>query len=78
MNKDVIKELLYILIAVLLGIMVIKFVIWLLPIILIAVLSYLIYSSMKKNTKEDIDISTNKKHKDRNIKVIHDLDDEDK
>ena len=28
--------------------------------------------------KEDIDISTNKKHKDRNIKVIHDLDDEDK
>ena len=76
MNKDVVKEILYILIAVLLGIMVIKFVIWLLPIILIAVVSYLIYSSMKKNKNENVDISTNKKHKDKNIKVIHDLDDD--
>jgi len=76
MNKDVVKEILYILIAVLLGIMVIKFVIWLLPIVLIAVVSYLIYSTIKKNKNENVDISTNKKHKDKNIKVIHDLDDD--
>lgn len=77
MNKDVIKELIYILIAVVIGIIAVKFVIWLLPVILIAIVAYLIYRSIKKNKNIDefVNRNTNKK---RNIKVIHDLDDDDK
>ena len=48
MNKDQIKETMYILIAIVLGIFAVKFIIWLLPIILIAVFSYHIYNSIKK------------------------------
>ena len=49
MNKETIKEILYILIAIILGIVAVKFVIWLLPMILIAICSYYIYKSIKKN-----------------------------
>lgn len=73
MNKDIIKEIIYIIIAVLLGIFAVKFVIWLLPIILIGIVAYLIYKSIKKN-KVNVNVNKSKK---RNIKVIHDLDDED-
>lgn len=70
MNKELIKEIIYILIAVVLGIVAIKFVIWLFPIILIAIVSYLIYKSIKKNKNAG---NTNKK---KNIKVVHDLEEE--
>lgn len=73
MNKETIKEIIYIVIAILLGVLAVKFVIWLLPIILILLFSYLIYISIKKN--KNVNVS---KNKDKNIKVIHDLDDEDK
>ena len=76
MNKETVKEIIYILIAILFGIMAVKFVIWLLPVILIAIISYLIYISIKKNKNENAYVNKNKKNK--NIKVIHDLDDEDK
>ena len=49
MNKETIKEIMYVLIAIVLGIIAVKFVIWLLPIILIALFSYYIYKSIKKN-----------------------------
>ena len=52
MNKDTIKEIIYILIAITLGILTIKFIIWLLPVILIGLCSYYIYKSIKKNKKE--------------------------
>lgn len=74
MNKNIIKELLYILIAVIIGIFAVKFVIWLLPIILIGIVAYLIYNSIKKN---NVNVGINKNNKKRNIKIIHDLDDED-
>lgn len=73
MNKDVVKEIIYILIAIILGILAVKFVIWLLPIILIGIVTYLIYKSIKKN---NVNVGVNK-NKKRNIKVIHDLNDED-
>jgi len=76
MNRNIIKEIIYILIAVLLGVFAVRFIIWLLPVILIAVVAYMIYKSIKKNK---IDIEVNKKNNNkRRIKVIHDLDDEDK
>ena len=63
------------LIAVLIGIFAVKFIIWLLPIILIFMVAYLIYNSIKKN---NVNIRGNKNtNKKRSIKVIHDLDDED-
>ena len=74
MNKNIIKEIIYILIAVLLGVFAVKFVIWLLPVILIGVVAYMIYKSIKKNK---VDIEVNKKKTNRKMKVIHALDDED-
>lgn len=70
MNKEAIKEILYIIIAIVLGIIAVKFVIWLLPVILIAICSYYIYKSIKKNRN---DSNTNKK---KNIKIINMVDDE--
>ena len=49
MNKEAVKEILYILIAITLGVFVVKFLIWLLPVILIGLCSYYIYKSIKKN-----------------------------
>ena len=72
MNKETVKEIIYILIAIVLGIFAVKFVIWLLPVILMAVVAYLIYKSIKKN---NVNVGVNK-NKKRNIKIIHDLDDE--
>ena len=74
MNRNIIKEIIYILIAILLGVCAVKFVIWLLPVILIGIVAYMIYKSIKKNK---VDIEVNKKKSNRKIKVIHDLDDED-
>lgn len=76
MNKETIKEIIYILIAILFGILAVKFVIWLLPVILMAIVAYLIYKSIKKN--KDVDVSVNNKKKKKPMKVIHDLEDENK
>ena len=75
MNKNIIKEIIYILIAVLLGIFAVKFVIWLLPVILIGIVAYMIYKSIKKNK---VNVEVNKNNKKRPMKVIHDLEDDDK
>lgn len=75
MNRNIIKELIYILIAVFIGIYAVKFVIWLLPVILMAIFAYMIYKSIKKN---NVNVEVNKTNNKRKIKVIHDLDDEDK
>ena len=73
MNKDAIKEIMYILIAIVLGIVAVKFVIWLLPLILIALCSYYIYKSIKKNrpTKNK---NTKKK---KTIKIIEMVENDD-
>ena len=76
MNKDVIKEILYIAIAIVLSYLAIKFVIWALPVILIGLLALFIYISIKKDKyrKSNINRSTNKNKK---MKVIHEFDDKD-
>lgn len=73
MNKDKIKEIMYILIAITLGIIAVKFVIWLLPIILIGICSYYIYKSLKKSKN----ISKSQPTKKKKIKII-DMVDENK
>mgnify|MGYP003372876725 FL=1 len=70
MNKDTIKEIIYIIVSILLAILTVKFVIWLLPVILVALFSYLLYMNIKRNKKEK------NINKDKNIKVIHDFDDD--
>lgn len=70
MNKDTIKEIIYIIVSILLAVLAVKFVIWLLPAILIALVSYLLYMNIKKNKKEE------NINKEKNIKVIHDFDDD--
>ena len=74
MNKDKIREILYIIAAILIGIFAVRFVIWLFPVILIGIVSFYIYNKIKirKSVKDNKD-----KYKDKNIKVIHDFDDDD-
>lgn len=67
MNKDLIKEILYIIIAILLGILVVKFVIWLLPILLIGICSIYIYKSIKRNK---VCRNSNNYKEEKNIKII--------
>ena len=74
MNSERIKEIIYITLSIILAIIAVRFVIWLLPVILIAIIGYIIYikfkdNSQKMNKREDI-------NKDKNIKVIHDFDDD--
>ena len=53
MNKDTIKEIIYIIISIILAVLAVKFVIWLLPVILVALFSYLLYMNIKRNKKEE-------------------------
>ena len=69
MNRDVIKEILYITIAILLSVLTVKFVIWLFPVILIMILALIIYSSIKKNKIEE---EINKQRKESNMKEVFD------
>lgn len=70
MNKDMVKEIIYIIISIILAVFAVKFVIWLLPVILVALFSYLLYMNIKRNKKEE------NINKEKNIKVIHDFDDD--
>jgi len=71
MNKDTVKEILHIIIAITLGIMAVRFVIWLLPVILIAIFSYHIYKSIKKSNKTKENKANNNKTKNKKeIKII--------
>lgn len=70
MNNDTIKEIIYIIISIILAVLAVKFVIWLLPVILVALFSYLLYMNIKRNKKEE------NINKEKNIKVIHDFDDD--
>ena len=55
MNKDTVKEILYVFIAILVSVIIVRVAIWLLPIILVAVLAYYIYTKLIKNKKNSKD-----------------------
>ena len=71
MNKINIKEILYILMSIALGILAIKFIIWLLPVIIVAILGYYIYKLITKNIKKPI----KNKVKKKTIKIIDMVED---
>ncbi len=58
MNKDTIKEIIYIIVSILLAVLAVKFVIWLLPVILIALVSYLLYMNINMSKIIGIDLGT--------------------
>lgn len=74
MNKEKIKEILYILMAIILGILTVKFVIWAFPIVLIAIISYYIYQKMKK-IRQNKDNGKPQNNKTKDIKII-DMEDD--
>ncbi len=60
MNKEKIKDIIYLIIAILLSYLAIHFMIWVLPFILVALLAYFIYEKLKKSNKN---VNSNKKKK---------------
>ena len=74
MNKDTVKEILHIIIAITLGIMAVKFVIWLLPVILIAIFSHYIYKSIKKSNKPKENKANNNTKNNKTKKEIKIID----
>ena len=68
MNKDTVKEILYIFIAILVSVIIVRVAIWLLPIILVAVLAYYIYTKLiksKKNSKDNDERVIDVKYKEK-------------
>lgn len=63
MNKDNIREIVYILVAVVVAIIAVNLFIWLLPFILIALLALFIYGAIKKKTNCYSDKKNKKKSK---------------
>lgn len=69
MNKENIKEILYVVITIILAVLAVKFVIWLLPVILVVIFGLFIYKSIKRSKWES---EINKSKKEKNIKEIFD------
>lgn len=68
MNKDTVKEILYIFIAILVSVIIVRVAIWLLPIILVAIVAYYIYTKLiknKKNSKNNDDRVIDVKYKEK-------------
>ena len=70
MDKELLRKVVYITIAIIVSIIAVKLFIWLLPIILIAFLALYIYSAMESSNNK------NKKTKDNNKKKIIIIDEE--
>ena len=68
MNNNLLKELVYIFIAILIGSLLLRFIIWILPIIIVGIISYYIYKLLKKNKKTVVRQTQKKKNKP--IKII--------
>ncbi len=77
MNRETIKEILYIIIAIALSVLAVKFIIWLLPVIIIIFLSLIIYINLKKDRKVEKKVYEEPKSNNKKMKVIHEFDDKD-
>ena len=60
MDKEKIKDIIYLIIAILLSYFAIHFMIWVLPFILVTLLAYFIYEKLKTSDKK---VNSNKKKK---------------
>ncbi len=65
MDKEKIKNIIYIVVAVLLSYLAIRFMLWALPFILVALLAYFIYEKLKSSDKK-----VNSKKKNKKIVII--------
>ena len=65
MNKEKIKNVIYIVVAILLSYLAIRFMIWALPFILVALLAYFIYEKLRVSDK-----NVNSKKKNKKIVII--------
>ena len=71
MEKEKLRDIIYITIAVIFAIIAVKVVIWLLPIIIMALLAYFIYKSIKKaEVKPKNEKKTETKTKKKKIIII--------
>ena len=61
MNQEKIKNIIYIVVVILLSYLAIRFVIWALPLILVALLAYFIYEKLKMSDRKAS--SKSKEHK---------------
>ena len=77
MNKSTIRDIIYIIIITVLLVFGIRFIIWIFPVLILLIIGYYIYRSIKMN--KIIRNANNNKNKQKNkkIKVIHEFDDED-
>lgn len=65
MNQEKIRNIIYIVVAILLSYLAIRFMIWALPFILVALLAYFIYEKLKSSDKQE-----NSKKKNKKIVII--------
>ena len=74
MYNDPLRDIIYILVAILLSVLAVKLVIWLLPIIIIAILTYFIYKKIKKSDNSDTweRKNTDTKNPKKNKRIIID------
>lgn len=71
MDKEKLRDIIYIAVAVIFAIIAVKVVIWLLPIIIMALLAYFIYKSMKKTeVKPENEKKPENKTKKKKIIII--------
>ena len=63
MDKEKIKNIIYIVVAVLLSYLAIRFMLWALPFILVALLAYFIYEKLKSSNSNKEENSKKKKKK---------------
>ena len=76
MNKGLIFDIVYFLVAIMVSVIIFKLFIWLLPIILIAILAFYIYRAMKSNRRFETSTNNSSTTKKKKIIVI-DSDDVD-
>lgn len=67
MDKEKIKNIIYIVVAVLLSYLAIRFMLWALPFILVALLAYFIYEKLKSSSSNK---EENRKKKKKKIIII--------
>ncbi len=67
MNKEIFKEILYLIIAIIIGVIAVKFMIWLLPVVMVMIVAFFIYLSLRNRGNKNV-------KKEKNIKLIHDDD----
>ena len=76
MNKEKVRDIVYLIMAVFVSIIAVKLMIWLLPVILIVLLACYLYGSMKRTDKKDFYQESSSKNKKKKTIIIDSEDNE--